>query len=118
MTRNPLYNAILAAGYITLVASVMYYGPQFAAPVNSVLGPIAILSLFVLSTAVMGFLFFYEPVQLYLDNKKTEAANLFLKTLGFFACITVIFLFALFFSASPFQSSPVMPLAAPNAANQ
>lgn len=100
MTRNPFYNAILAAGYITLVSVVMYYGLKFAGPVESVLAPMALLSLFVLSAAVMGFIFFYEPSQLYLAGKPKEAVELFLKTVGFFAVITLVFLAIVFVSSA------------------
>ena len=93
MTRNPLWNAILAAGYIVLVASLMYYGPHFVnSHEPSVLIPVAILSLFTLSAAVMGYLFLYEPLQMYLEGNKTEAVALFLKTVGAFAAITAGFL--------------------------
>lgn len=99
VTKNPLYNAILAAGYIALVATIMNYAEKSDLPEMGVLVPIAILSLFVLSAAVMGSIFFYQPAQMYLDGEKKEAINLFLKTLGFFACITVALLALLFFSS-------------------
>jgi hypothetical protein len=97
MTRNPLINALAAALYIIAVASFMYYGPRLAGPVDSVIIPIAMLSLFVLSAAVMGTLFFYQPVLLCLDGKKQEATTLFLKTLGTFALITLLIFVTLFF---------------------
>ncbi len=97
MSRNPFYNAVLAAGYITVVASIMFYGPKIAAHrEDSVLAPIAILSLFVLSVAVMGYLFILQPTQLYLDGEKGEAVKLFLQTVGAFAVITLVLLLMLF----------------------
>ncbi|MBI2610812.1 hypothetical protein HYW60_02670 [Candidatus Kaiserbacteria bacterium] len=99
MTLNPLYNALLAAGYIVLVATVMNLAHQVDVPENGILIPITVLSLFVLSAAVMAYLFVFQPAQLYLDGKKTEAVNLFLKTVGFFAGITVILLGILFWTA-------------------
>ena len=59
----------------------------------------ALLSLFVLSAAVMGYIFFYQPTQLYLAGKHKEAVNMFLKTVGFFATITLVFLAIVFVSS-------------------
>ena len=78
MTKNPYLNALLATGYITLVASFMFYGTEHNTSVKSVIVPIAILSLFTLSAAVMAYIFASMPLQLYLDGKKKEAVNLFL----------------------------------------
>lgn len=98
MTKNPLYNALLAAGYIVLVVSAISMFEGAEGP-ETILVPITMLSLFVLSAALMGYLFFYQPAMLYLDGNKTEAVNLFLKTLGFFAGITVLLLATLFATA-------------------
>lgn len=97
MTRNPFLNALSAAVYIALVASVMYYFPKLAGPVESVIVPIAVLSLFVLSASVMGYLFCYEPMKLYFEEKKEESIGLFLKTIGIFAVITALIFLTLFF---------------------
>ena len=96
MTKNPLMNAVVAALYIVVVAAVMYYGPRMAGRANSLMVPIAVISLFTLSAAVMGYVFLYQPVQLYLDGEKRNAVNLFVKTVAVFAGITVLFLLALF----------------------
>lgn len=99
MTKNPYVNAILASLYVVVVATVMYYGPKIAGPKDSVLVPIAVLSLFVLSTAVMGFLFLMQPVQMYLDGEKKEAVQLVGTTIAMFAVITAMLLALLFFKA-------------------
>lgn len=96
MTKNPFINAFAAAAYIAVVASLMFYAPRFAPPTNSVMVPIAMLSLFTLSAAVMGYLFVFQPLQLYLDGEKKAAVRLFLKTLAAFACLTALILFVLF----------------------
>lgn len=96
MTKNPLANAVAATFYITIVASVMFYGGKQIGPNSSVIGPIAAISLFTLSAAVMGYIFGYQPAQLYFDGKKKSAVNLFLKTVAVFASITAVFLFLLF----------------------
>jgi hypothetical protein len=54
--------------------------------------PIAALSLFVLSVAVMGYFFFGEPLQLFLDGEKKRAVAFFMQTVISFAAITAIIL--------------------------
>lgn len=99
MTKNPLINALAAIAYIALVSAVMFYGTRTVeSQTDSVLAPLAILSLFTLSAAVMGYIFLYKPFQAYFDGKKQEALNLFLKTLGIFAVIVAGVLALLFAS--------------------
>jgi hypothetical protein len=98
MTKSPITNALAAIAYIILVASTMYYGSELANQTeDSVFAPIAIISLFTLSAAVMGYLFLGQPVQLYLDDKKKDAVDLFVRTVGVFAGFTLLALI-LFFS--------------------
>ena len=95
MTKNPFINALAAILYISAVASLMFYATNHKVGVNSVLVPITVVSLFTLSAAVMGFLFFYQPLQLYLDGNKKQGAMLFLHTLGCFAVITILSFFVI-----------------------
>ncbi len=90
MTKNPIINAFSATLYIIIVVSLLFYFSKFEGMDNSILIPITILSLFVLSAAVMGYIFVYNPLQLFLEGKKEEAVGLFLKTVGTFALITAI----------------------------
>lgn len=99
MTKNPLINALAASLYITVVASVMYYGLKMGGQKDTVIIPIAVISLFTLSAAVMGYLFLYQPLQLYLEGNKKNAVNLFLQTVAIFASITIIILLVLFLKA-------------------
>lgn len=92
MTKNPFWNAAFAALYIIGIVSLIQY---VLAPLDveknvekTILIPIMMLSLFVLSAAVMGYIFFGVPVQLYLDGEKKQAVHLFLKTVAAFAGIT------------------------------
>jgi len=96
MTINPLINAFLASLYIVAVASFMYYVPKTVDDIEGVIVPVVVLSLFVLSAAVMGYLFLSKPAQLYADGQRGEAVRLFLNTVFVFAGITVLFLAALF----------------------
>jgi VanZ family protein len=93
MTKNPFVNAISALAYIVIVANVMFYGVEHAPQSEpTIVIPIMMLSLFTLSAAVMGYIFFSMPLQLYLDGKKKNAVDLFVKTVGAFAAITGILL--------------------------
>lgn len=97
MTKNPILNAFAALGYIVVVATAMFYGSGHVPADDTFLAPIAMISLFTLSAAVMGYIFLSQPVQLYLDDKKKDAVDLFVKTVGIFAGLTVVIL-AIYFS--------------------
>lgn len=101
MTTNPYINAALASAYIVIVVFGITSLGEIAGPDSgdTVLAPIAILSLLVLSVAFMAFTFFYRPVALLLDGKREEAVAFFARTLTAFALITTIVLavgFAIF----------------------
>lgn len=89
MTKNPFVNAFSATLYITLIAILMFFGETFFGHKDTILTPIAILSLFSLSAAIMAYLFLYQPLMLFLDGHRKKAVNLFLKTVAVFAGITV-----------------------------
>lgn len=96
MTKNPLLNAVAAAGYIILVVSLLAsVQDRFNGP-DTIMAPIAMLSLLTLSVATMAYLFFYQPTLLFLENHKKEAVELFVRTLGMFAGITVLVFLVLF----------------------
>ncbi|MBP6979866.1 hypothetical protein KBB41_02375 [Candidatus Curtissbacteria bacterium] len=97
MFKNPVINALTAAGYIGLVVSVLNLLSltQGNKP-DTAFAPVVFLSLLTLSVAVMACLFFYQPLQLFIDGKKKEAVSLFVKTVGVFAVFTVLVLILLF----------------------
>jgi hypothetical protein len=97
MTKNPIINALSASGYIILVVSVITFisHTQKNKPDNF-FAPIVFLSLLTLSVTVMSFLFFYQPLQLFISGKKKEGVNLFVKTVAIFAGLTIVFLVLLF----------------------
>ncbi len=97
MTKNPLINAGAATAYIIIVALIMHFGTKNIPQNASLIGPIAGISLFTLSAAVMAYIFGYQPFTLFLDGKKKEAVDLFLKTTFIFGGITAVILL-LFFS--------------------
>lgn len=96
MTKNPILNAIAAFVYIIIVVTIITMGQKFAGPKDSAFTPVAVLSLLTLSAAFMAYDFFYQPFQLYFDDKKKQALDLVVKTIGAFAVITVIILFLVF----------------------
>lgn len=95
MTKNPLINALVALLYIVIVvfAINIIADNEVNTGIAQFVTPIMILSLFTLSVAIMGYIFFYQPIMLYLEGKRTNAVSLFLKTVASFAVIPgVIFL--------------------------
>lgn len=88
MSTNPFINAFAAITYITLVASIMFYISHAAEPIEGLIIPVSILSLFVLSAAMMGYIFLLQPVLFLFKGKLQEAKKLFLSTVAIFACIT------------------------------
>ena len=62
--KKPIYYALGAVGYIVLIVlgvNATTYFPQK----ETIIIPMTMLALFVLSAAVMGFLFLSEPLKLF-----------------------------------------------------
>jgi hypothetical protein len=96
MTKKPLYNALAAFAYIVAVVFIVNWAGNNDILETSLFMPIMMLSLFTLSAAVMAYLFLYQPLMLYLEGKKEDAVNLFIKTLLIFA-IMPLSIFMLYF---------------------
>ena len=96
---HPFKNAALAALYIVLIVFAIRAIAPFDGGKESVLIPMIMLSLLVLSVAVMGLLFAYEPLRLYFESQKKEALLFLIKTIGFFTCFVVAFIAVLLLSA-------------------
>ena len=97
MTKNPYQNALLAAAYIVFVVLLISYGPALVRDKpDTILAPMAMLSLLVFSVAFMGYIFFFRPVLMYLNGQKREAVEFFTKTLVAFAVITGIVILVAF----------------------
>lgn len=97
MSKNPLINALGASGYIVLVVTIMTFVSQTQKnKPDTFFAPITFLSLLTLSVVVMTYLFFYQPLQLFIEGKKKQAVNLFVQTVGIFAALTVVVLILLF----------------------
>jgi len=100
MKLTPFINAISAAIYIVLVVLLIQSLQVFSSLKDTIFIPMFMLSLLVLSVAIMGFLFFFQPLWLYIDGHKDKALTFFLKTIGFFACFVLIFFIVFIYSMS------------------
>ena len=97
MSKNPLINALSASAYIILVVSVMTFVTQpLKNKPDTFFAPVTMLFVLTLSVSVMAYLFFYQPLLLFIEGKKMEAVDLFIKTVGIFAAITGVILVLLF----------------------
>jgi hypothetical protein len=94
--KNPLTHAFAAALYIVVIVFTVD-AVVTESREETILVPMVMLSLLVLSVAVMGFLFFAEPLRLFMDNKRREAVVFFGKTLAAFAGCVAIFIIALLY---------------------
>ncbi len=66
----------------------MYYMPKQMDSMPNVMVLIFVLSLFVLSAAMMGYFFVYQPLCLLIEGKQAEATKFFLTTVASFVGIT------------------------------
>ena len=94
--KKPYIYALGAFFYINIIVFCLNNASKVM-PNKNTLIPVVMLSLLVLSVAVMGFLFLSEPLSLYLENKKREALVFFGQTVGVFACFIIAFIILLFF---------------------
>lgn len=83
ITKNAFANALLATGYIGLIALFFNYANKIFGAEDTPLTPVAFLLLFVISAAVMAILVFGRPILWYLDGFKKEAVKLVFSTIGF-----------------------------------
>lgn len=101
MTKNPILNALLAAAYIAgLVGLMSLFVDSKVEQTAPLLLPVLMISLFTLSAAVMGSIFFYQPFRMYFDGQKQEAATLVAQTIGAFGVMVVLLLGVVIFLAN------------------
>ena len=100
MIKNPYLNAFMALGYIAGIILIISKTSSIAEHTpDTILAPVTMLSLFVLSAAIMGILFVYEPARLFLENQKQQALSFLIRTVGTFACFVVILAALLFYTS-------------------
>lgn len=97
MNQPPLVHALSAGAYIIGVVHLMFTMGSYGFAEETLLMPIAMLSLLVLSVSVMGFLFGYRPLTMYLEGKKKEAVMFFMQTVAFFAVFVMLVVGVLFY---------------------
>lgn len=91
LQKIAIKNSLATTFYVFLVAAFMSYGEEAKfGRINTILIPVTMLLLFVLSAAITSFLIFGKPAQMYVDGKRKEALTLLGYTLASFGAITVI----------------------------
>jgi hypothetical protein len=93
--KKPFLYALGAVVYIVVIV-LGVQATKFFPEKETIIIPMTMLSLFVLSAAVMGYLFLSEPLKLFLEGQKQEAVVFFGKTVGIFACFVALFVVLLF----------------------
>jgi len=88
--KTSLINALGVTLYVALIALVFRYAEKIFGKMNSYLGQLSFLLLFVLSAAVVGYLILAKPIMLYLDGAKKEAAKLLVSTIGWLFVATIL----------------------------
>ncbi len=73
MVKKPIVYAFLAWLYIVMVVLLIQYGLSSTGQPDNATAPVAMLSLLVLSVATMAYIFFSQPVYLYLEGDKKHA---------------------------------------------
>lgn len=90
--KKPFLHALGAALYIFVIVSVTQIMTFLLKDQNGTLIiPMVVLGLFVMSAAIMGYFFLSEPMSLLFEGKKKEAVASFAKVVGFFACFVALF---------------------------
>ena len=91
MTPTPLKNALAAGLYIVLIVLGISNAEAVFGEKETVLIPMAMLSLFVFSAALMGLLFLAQPLRLYFEGKTQDGLRFFIQTILWFAGFAVVF---------------------------
>jgi hypothetical protein len=90
-----LLHSLAVLIYITLVAWIMTNAQNVFGNMNGLLGPVAILSLFTVSAAIVGTLVFGRPVYLFFNGQKPDSIKLVLATIVCLFAETIIILLVL-----------------------
>lgn len=94
---NPYLNALLAFSYIAVVVTFINSAEhRFFDSVPEIFSGMLMLSLLVFSVALMGFLFFFKPVQLCFEKQYQEATVFFVKTIAAFGIAVTLVLLSFF----------------------
>jgi len=83
-------NTALAAVYVFLVSQIMQHGDKWFGNMNNTVGPFVFLLLFSFSVAVMAGLVFGLSVVLFMDDKKREAIEAAIYSVGWLGVYIVL----------------------------
>ena len=92
MIKKSVYNALCAFSYISAIVLLADYMSKAVPHDPPILTPIGVLSLFVFSAAIMGYLFVLGPLELLMAGQRNEAVKYFFTTVISFACIAAVML--------------------------
>lgn len=96
LIQRSFLNALGTIAYITLIATIALNSEKLFKQSDSIIAPISVLTVFVLSAAITGSLILGKPILMFLNGSKSEAIKLFLYTLGWlFITLIIIALFNL-----------------------
>ena len=88
--KTAILNSLATYAYIIAVSFFIYFATGLKlGRGNSFLAPMALITLFVFSAALTGFLIFGKPAQMYVDGQKKDALSLLTYTLASFSVITL-----------------------------
>ncbi len=90
MTKKPIYNALAAIIYIVLIIFFIDFISSVEYVSEGLWQSIIALSLITLSVAVMGYIFFFQPIVLFVEKNKKEAVKYFIHTILYFAIIIIL----------------------------
>jgi len=90
MTKKPIYNALAAIIYIVLIIFFIDFISSVEYVSEGLWQSIIALSLLTLSVAVMGYIFFFQPIVLFVEKNKKEAVKYFIHTILYFAIIIIL----------------------------
>jgi len=90
MTKKPIYNALAATIYIVLIIFFIDFISSVEYVSEGLWQSIIALSLLTLSVAVMGYIFFFQPIVLFVEKNKKEAVKYFIHTILYFAIIIIL----------------------------
>jgi len=92
LAKQSFLHALGVFAYIVIVAGIMTNGERLFPDDRSFFGPIAFLTLFVISAAITGSLVVGKPIMMYLAGQKHESATMFMYTVGWLALGLVVIL--------------------------
>ncbi len=92
--KRSFLNALGTFVYIGLIALLMFAGP-FPQKDPAFVMPIFVLTLFVISASITGFLVLAKPLQLYMNGSRREAIVLFFSTLAWLILFLLLVVAAL-----------------------